>query len=281
MFPLGAATHRAPLSSSSKMPIGVTTRAWTSYSSWRASWWRIPSLGHHLSANEVNHASPRLLAALDRERMAVELRLTSLTKLQTGAMVRAIFTLPRPVQEDFLDALYTLTDGNPFFVEEILKSCVATGGIFRIGGQWGRKLLSEIHIPRTVQVAVNQRVEQLTPPRPRIAQIGSSDGQRVDFTLLQQVSMHQEAALLLLLKELMMAQLLIEESADRFAFRHALSRQAVYFTLLACERRTLHRAVAEVIEQQPGSDSHLPALAYHYHTAAAWAKSWEYGRARR
>ena len=49
------------------------------------------------------------------------------------------------------------------------------------------------------------------------------------------------------MRELIAAQLVVEESADRFAFRHALTRQAVYAGLLARERRALHRAVAETI----------------------------------
>jgi DNA-binding CsgD family transcriptional regulator/predicted negative regulator of RcsB-dependent stress response len=228
--------------------------------------------------NEVSAPLARLLAALDRERLALEMRLARLTKPQTEVMVRTIFTLPRPVQEDFLDALYNLTEGNPFFIEEILKSCVASGDIFQVGGQWGRKLLSELHIPRSVQVAVRQRVEQLTLAAQELLKQAAVIGQRFDFSLLQQVSHHDEGTLVALLKELMAAQLLVEEGADRFAFRHALTRQAVYFMLLARERRTLHRIVAETIEQLPGSQTRLPELAYHFYRAEEWRKCWQYAR---
>jgi predicted ATPase len=228
--------------------------------------------------NEVSAPLGRLLAALDRERLAVEIRLARLTKPQTEAMVRAIFTLPRPVQEDFLDALYSLTEGNPFFIEEILKSCVATGDIFQVGGQWGRKLLSELHIPRSVQVAVRQRIEQLTLAAQELLKSAAVIGQCFDFSLLQQVSHLDESTLVALLKELMTAQLLVEAGADRFAFRHALTRQAVYFMLLARERRTFHRIVAEAIEQLPGSNARLPELAHHFYTAEEWHQCWEYAR---
>ncbi len=193
-------------------------------------------------------------------------------------MLRAIFTLPRQVQEDFLDALYTLTEGNPFFIEEVLKSCVATGDIFQVGGQWGRKILSHLHIPRTVQVAVHQRVEQLTPTAQQLLKLAAVAGQRFSFSLLQEVSRQDDTTLITMLKELMAAQLVVEESADRFAFRHALTRQAVYFELLARERRTLHRAVAEVLEQQPTNNIHLPELAYHFYVAEEWRKTWAYAR---
>jgi DNA-binding CsgD family transcriptional regulator len=226
--------------------------------------------------NETNAALARFLAALDREHLAVEVQLAPLTKTQTEAMLRAIFTLSQPVQDDFLDALYTLTEGNPFFVEEVLKSCVAAGDIFQVGGQWGRKLLSELHIPRSVQVAVQQRVEQLTTSAQALLKVAAVIGQRFEFTLLQQISGHDETTLLRVIRELMAAQLVVEEREDHFAFRHALTRQAVYFTLLSRERRTLHAKVARNLEAMPIIAA--PALAYHFYLAKDWSKTWEYAR---
>lgn len=234
--------------------------------------------------DEVSTPLARLLAALDRERLAVETRLSRLSKPQTEAMLRAIFAISRPVQEDFLDALYTLTDGNPFFIEEVLKSCVAAGDIFLVGGQWGRKLLSQLHIPRSVQLAVRQRLEQLTPSAQHLLKIAAVAGQRFDFVLLQQVSEQDELAMLVLIKELIAAQLVVEEAEDHFAFRHALTRQAVYLELLARERRTMHRIIAEVLEQRRmtlldgGDDTQLPELASHLYAAGEWRKTWEYAR---
>lgn len=77
-------------------------------------------------------------------------------------MLRAIFQLKRPVRRDFLDALYHLTEGNPFFVEEVVKSLLAAGDIFFTGSLWDRKPLAALHIPRSVSDAVKQRVSLLS-----------------------------------------------------------------------------------------------------------------------
>ena len=65
-------------------------------------------------------------------------------------------------------------------------------------------------------------------------------GRRFDFALLQQVTGYTEPDLLAMIRELIVAQLVVEESAERFTFRHALTQHAVYAGLLARERR--HRA---------------------------------------
>ena len=107
----------------------------------------------------------------------------------------------------------------------------------------------ELHIPRNIQDAVQQRIVRLSEAAREILTLASVTGQRFDFALLQQLTHHDEQQLLALMKELIAAQLVIEESADQFAFRHALTRQAIYTELLARERRALHlKAIAETIE---------------------------------
>ena len=105
-------------------------------------------------------------------------------------------------------------------------------------------------------------------------------GQQVDFRLLKTLTGFDEAELLPPLKELIAAQLLIEESADGFAFRHALTRQSVLSGLLIRERRQLHRQVAETIERLYESDIHTWSgdLAYHFYEAQEWSRALNYGR---
>jgi DNA-binding CsgD family transcriptional regulator len=109
-------------------------------------------------------------------------------------------------------------------------------------------------------------------------------GRRFDFALLQRLTGHDEATLLGLIKNLIAAQLVVEESADVFAFRHALTREALYADMLARERKTLHGLVAnalETIAQERGSaarDAWAADLAYHFYAAGLWAKALEYGQ---
>jgi DNA-binding CsgD family transcriptional regulator len=228
------------------------------------------------------------LAGLDRERTAIEIPLARLDAGDVDAMLRAIFELPRPVRAEFLDALYATTEGNPFFVEEVLKALVASGEIFYADGVWDRKPLGELHIPRSVKVAVQRRLGQLGEAARELLTFAAVAGRRFDFALLQALTGHDELTLLRLIKQLIAAQLVVEEAEDSFAFRHALTRQAVEADLLARERRALHRTIAEAMERAhadalgrsagAGSAPHLADLAEHCYAAGMWEQVVIYAR---
>jgi tetratricopeptide (TPR) repeat protein/DNA-binding CsgD family transcriptional regulator len=105
-------------------------------------------------------------------------------------------------------------------------------------------------------------------------------GRRFDFALLQHLSGRNEVNLVRLVKELITAQLVVEESEDVLAFRHALTRQAAYTDLLTRERRSLHHSVAQTMERIYANelDKHLGDLAYHFYMAGEWTKVLEYAQ---
>lgn len=224
----------------------------------------------------------QLLAHFDREHLAHEIILELLRPAEVEAMLGAIFDLGRPVRTEFLNTIYALTEGNPFFIEEVLKSLVTAGDIFYVGGHWERKPLPELHIPRSVHVAVKRRGEQLSQAARTALMLATVAGRRFDFGLLQHLTQLDEAGLLPLLKELIAAQLLVEESAEQFAFRHALTREAIYSGLLARERQTLHRTIAETMEHLYADsarlEAYLPDLAHHFYEAQVWAKALTYAQ---
>jgi tetratricopeptide (TPR) repeat protein len=98
--------------------------------------------------------------------------------------------------------------------------------------------------------------------------------------LLQEVTGLTEDTLLRTMRDLIEAQLVIEESADGFTFRHALTREAVYASLLVRERKGLHKTIAETLENlyRGSLDAHLSDLALHYYMASAWEKASEYSQ---
>lgn len=226
-------------------------------------------------------------AQLDRERLAHEIRLVPLARNEVDTMLSAIFEerhtsfdMRRFLHGELLDALYTLTEGNPFFVEETLSSLLAAGDIFYVQGYWNRRAGSEVSIPRSVQEAVQRRTARVGEAARHVLTLAAVAGRHFDFALLQQLTQYDEHQLLLIMKELVSAQLVVEESADQFAFRHALTRQAIYSQLLTRERRMLHRTIAETVEQQPPvtPDLHLEDLAYHFYQARDWQKAVDYAQ---
>jgi len=238
-------------------------------------------------SDEVRPSLSQFLAQLDRERLAQECALVPLRQSEVSAMLYAIFALRRSVyvvpplaQGDLLDALYSLTEGNPFFIEELLKSLIEAGDIFYTQGRWERKELGELRLPRSVQDAVERRAAQLSDGARQVLHLAAVAGRHFDFALLQALTQYEEAQLLLLLKELIAAQLVVEESAERFAFRHALTRQAVYGQLLVRERKALHRTIAETLERLYAStlEAHLADLASHFYESGIWEQALEYGQ---
>src|SRR6266487_4363480 len=157
---------------------------------------------------------------------------------------------------------------------------MASGEIFSANGHWKGEELGELHIPRSVQDAVRQRTDHLSESARRVLTLAAVAGRRFDFALLQQLTHHDEQHLLVLMKELIAAQLVVEESAEQFAFRHALTRQAISTDLLGRERKALHRSIGDMMEHLYTStlDAHLADLAYHFFEAGAWEKALEYGQ---
>jgi predicted ATPase/DNA-binding CsgD family transcriptional regulator len=224
----------------------------------------------------LNH----FLVELDREHLAIELMIQRLTMAEVNGMLRAIFALDRPVSAEFQQTLHALTEGNPFFIEETLKALIASGNIFLEQGRWDHKPVSELHIPRSIQDAVRRRSDHLSDGARNLLELAAVAGRRFDFGLLQELTGMDEQGLLSLMKELVAAQLVVEETADQFSFRHALTREAVYLSLLIRERKRYHGLIARTLEliYSDSLDARVDNLAYHSYEAGAWDKALEYSQ---
>jgi predicted ATPase/DNA-binding CsgD family transcriptional regulator len=236
-------------------------------------------------SDEVSPGLLHLLTSLDRERLAREYQLAHLSRAEVEAMLQAIFAGQPVVGGELLEMLYALTDGNPFFLEEVLKSMLTSGRIALTESGWVHLVPAQerrFAIPRSVQDAVQQRTQSLSPKGRQLLILAAVAGRRFDVAVLQRLLICKASQMTPLLKEVVAAQLVVEESADQFSFRHALTRQAIYAGLLAGERRALHRRVARTIEQlfvSPAAlDAHMTDLAYHCFQGEDWEKAREYGQ---
>ncbi len=237
-------------------------------------------------SEEVSPSLRQWLVQLERGRLSHEIVVKSLSRQDVHGMLQAIFELQRPVRTEFLERIYTLTEGNPFFIEEVLKVLVAAGEVFYADDGWTRKSMQELHIPPSVQEAVRRRTQQLGAAARHLLTLAAVVGRRFDFALLQEVAGHAEAELAALIKEMVAAQLVVEEGSEQFAFRHALTRQAVYSGLLGRERQSLHRTIATASERiyggtfdpsaRTGAAAQVAELAYHFYEAGEWPKAFDY-----
>ena len=229
------------------------------------------------------HPLNHVLAELSRGRLAEDVRLKRLTLEEVGEVIRAALGLSGPPTQEFREALFGRTEGNPFFVEEILRALVEKGELEYREGAWHRtKSVADLAIPASVRDAVQQRLLGLEPRARKAMQVAAVIGQRFDFEVLGVVSGLDEAALLDAIKAAIDAQLVREETDvdgnESYAFRHALSREAVLTELLQRERRLLHRGVGEAIERLtgPASEGRAEELAYHFDEARDTARAYRY-----
>jgi class 3 adenylate cyclase len=224
-------------------------------------------------SDEMHRRHPllRTLAELQRERLVTEIALKRLTPDETRELIRATFAPTHPtitVSTEFRDAIYSRSEGNPFFTEELLKALVESGGIYYTEGSgWDRKPIGELEIPGSIREAVRARVERLSPEARTTLSAAAVIGLQFSFDLLRTVLAADERALETHLREFIEAQLVLEagDGGDAYAFRHALTREVVYDDLLVRERKRLHRGVADALAASRDAE---PALIAHHLLAA-------------
>ena len=199
------------------------------------------------------HPLRPLLAELDRLERVTRIDLPPFSRSEQRDQLVGI--LGSPPERDLSEALYSRSEGNPFFAEELLAA-MDDGG-------------SAMPLPETLRDALMVRVEALSTDAQELLRIVAAAGRGVTHRLLASVWEGAETALLDTLREGVVHHVLIEGRADdSYEFRHALIREAVYEDLLPGERGKLHIRLAEALsgDASLSADSIGPAaeLAWHW-----------------
>ena len=166
-------------------------------------------------------------------------------------------------------------DGNPFFVEELLRSMIDAGLIvLREGRATAIPKIRELEVPSTLQGLIASRIDRLAPRDKRALQAASVIGRIFQRRVLEMMLKDQwePAGLEIPLAELQHRELIRLRETERtlpdreYIFKHAVTQDVTYQTLLLARRKTWHRVVAETIEALfPENLEELAAtLAYHY-----------------
>ena len=239
--------------------------------------------------SELTDAHPltSALVTLRREPRVSEIDLTGLDDAGVVAFLEAAagHELAEPGHELAL-ALYRETEGNPYFVGEVLAHLYETGVIFRTeSGRWqAREDLERWTLPESVVQVVASRVARLGEGARRALSLASVIGREFDLDLLAAVSDRSEDELLDILDGASSAALVreVHERAGCYTFSHALVQHTLYQELGATRRARVHRSVAEAIEAAchgvPGR--RVAELAYHWSNATRpveLAKAVSYG----
>jgi len=250
---------------------------------------------------ELDRAHPLASALVEwnRERLGTRIALGRLTRADTGTLLATLFGV-KNISDDLVSALYHETEGNPFFIEEVIKSLIEQGQIYRNGDGWGRKETHELAIPQSVKEAIGRRLNRLTEATVDALRSAAALGKVFAFRELAAVSTAGEDALLDALDEATAAQLIRANSGgpgasssgseDSFVFTHDKIREVLYEELNPIRRRRLHQRIGESLETLHGAqvrdgevtgvgaDEHAQDLAHHFMQAGDLPRSLAYAR---
>jgi class 3 adenylate cyclase/tetratricopeptide (TPR) repeat protein len=185
--------------------------------------------------------------------------------------------------EPLKSLLIERTEGNPFFMEESVRTLVETKALLgERGAHRLAKALTDIQVPPTVQAILAARIDRLAPEDKRLLQSAAVIGKDVPFALLVAIADMREDDLRGGLGRLQAAEFLYEASlfADlEYTFKHALTHDVAYGSLLKERRRELHGRTVEAIERLYSSvlAEHVERLVYHAVRGEVWEKAATYG----
>jgi ABC-type oligopeptide transport system substrate-binding subunit/class 3 adenylate cyclase len=177
-------------------------------------------------------------------------------------------TLPETAETELLDR----AEGNPFFLEELVRELADAGALVRDGEGWRFDHEVPFDVPPTVEKVILARIDRLTPSCHQVLTAASVLGRQFALPLLEGVS-DEDGDIGEALHELQRLDLIREGRrwpAPEFRFKHALIQEAAYGTILTVERQRLHRKAAEWLEQRyAGNEEEVFGLLAHHWLAAA------------
>jgi class 3 adenylate cyclase/tetratricopeptide (TPR) repeat protein len=178
--------------------------------------------------------------------------------------------------------LIARTEGNPFFLEESVRALVETGvlsgepGAYRLA-----RPLPTIQVPATVQAVLAARIDRLPLGDKALLQTAAVVGKDVPFALLQAIAELPDDELRAAIGRLQAAEFLYEAGLFpdvEYTFKHALTHDVTYSSLLQQRRRALHALILDTIETRYSTRlaEHVERLAHHASRAERWDKASEY-----
>lgn len=236
---------------------------------------------------DQQHAFNEVVADLNRERLAVRLKLNRLGIEQAREMLGMMFGMQHDqVSDEFIQGIYQETEGNPFFLEEVVKALVEDGKIYHQDGRWVRVRMDEMQVPQSVRIAVQARVNKLDEPVQDALRMAAVLGREFDYETLLRALEADDDTLIGAMEQAERAQLVNEVPAKKhsgqsasgssvtFAFAHALIPSMLRESISSLRRQRMHRRAAVALETLYPDD--YEALAYHYSQAGDEAKARHY-----
>ncbi|HMD81198.1 MAG TPA: hypothetical protein VKE92_07810, partial [Anaerolineales bacterium] len=197
----------------------------------------------------------------------ISISLEPLRAEQTDAMLTNLLGM-KGLPKNIRDLIIEKANGNPFFIEELIRSLIETKQIIRENSHW--KAVSEdanVSMPNTLRGVLSARIDRLPETSKHVLQNASVIGRLFDLRVLKRLTNLNGGldAHIQYLKDVSLIEAILEE----YAFRHVLIQEAAYDSILIKNRVELHRQIGETLEELHADriEEFAPLLAYHFFTA--------------
>jgi len=210
------------------------------------------------------------LLGLNRDRLYTRVALHGMNAKSVEKLVRTL--LDGPVEAGLVKAITRDTEGNPFFIEEVVKGLVEQSRLRQEAGVWNLMEEVEHFIPQSIQIALGKRLETLSEDARTALSLAAILGREFDMDVLLSMSEWNEDRLLDALDEAVKAQLITElrmHGKETHRFAHALLAQVIYDAINTRRRARFHQQAGESMERVHARklEEHVEELAYHFSRA--------------
>ncbi|MHB8647529.1 MAG: ATP-binding protein [Thermomicrobiales bacterium] len=212
------------------------------------------------------HPLYHLLPLLVREAHADRLDLQRIEEHDIRALIIARYQLPVAERKRLVVYLHQRSEGNPFFLGELLRTLEGERVLRQRGAGWTLGDLTQTRVPMLLRQMIDGRLARLDEEAQRLLAVAAVIGQEVPLTLWTAVAERDEETLLTAAEQAADAHLIMaSRDGMSIQFAHALIREALYEGILPMRRRIWHRRAGETLaaEQSPDPD----AVAHHFRTA--------------
>jgi serine/threonine protein kinase/Tfp pilus assembly protein PilF len=229
---------------------------------------------------DERHPLSPVLTELNRERLLQSAQLKRMSFDEVSEMIKRLLEQD-DVPREFCELVYEKTMGNPFFVEEVIKSLKEEGIIYREENKHNIKEVSKIEFPKTVKSVVKARISRLDEECQNVLTLASFIGNDFTFEALCGVTGVEEGKVLEIIEKILKTGLFkhrVIRGEDMCSFADIIVRDIVHEEVSPFRRKKLHNVVGCALEKVYAKkiDEHLGELAYHFLEGGDKEKAFDY-----
>ncbi|UCE37634.1 MAG: tetratricopeptide repeat protein [Thermoplasmata archaeon] len=220
-----------------------------------------------ITREEKVHHLVEAMQLMSREDLYSKIELERLEEVYIDEMLSSLLT-KTDFTDEFMKQMYKDTEGNPFFIVELIRMLVEEGTIEKKGDIWIlTKDLKDVHIPSKVNVAVNRRLNRVKEEGREILDIAAVIGEEFTSAILAKAANLEKVHLLKQLRILEQNHKLIRSVDTKYKFDHAKIKEVTYSKIPLELKMEYHALIANAIEilNEDDLDNVIGDLAFHYY----------------